>query len=42
MTPGHDVHRGVVWVENATPKVGIAGSDVIKNGGDTQLHASTL
>lgn len=35
MTPGHDVHRSVVWVENATPKVGTAGSDLIKNGGDT-------
>jgi hypothetical protein len=42
MTPGHDVHRGVVWVENATPKVGVARSDIMKNGGDTQLHASTL
>lgn len=42
MTPGHDVHRGVVWLENATPNVGIARSNVIKSGGDIQLYASTL
>jgi hypothetical protein len=41
--PGHDMEQGCgTSRENAEPKLGTAGSEVIKNGGDRQLRASTL